>query len=235
VSVRYVPLETIAAEVTAATTLVAVSAVQSADGRLADLDALEQACAATGTRVLLDTTQAVGWLPVDASRFAYTVGGAYKWLLSARGTAFFTIAPELLDEVVPHTAGWYAGADPWSSIYGLPLRLAPDARRFDVSPAWHAWVSTAPALELLTRVGTAALHRHATGLANRFRDQVGAPPGDSAIVSLAVDPRAAEAMRTANVVGAMRAGRLRLSFHVPNSDDDADHAAEVLRPYVLLG
>jgi hypothetical protein len=33
----------------------------------------------------------------------------------------------------------------------------------------------------------------------------------------------------------MRAGRLRLSFHVPNSDDDADHAAEVLRPYVLLG
>ena len=235
VTVRAVPLERIAAEVTASTTLVAVSAVQSADGRLVDLDALEQACAATGTRVLLDTTQAAGWLPVDASRFAYTMGGGYKWLLAARGTAYLTIAPELLDEIVPHTAGWYAGEDRWSSIYGLPLRLAGDARRFDVSPAWHAWVSAAPALELLAGVGTAALHRHATGLADRFRAQVGTPPGDSAIVTLAVDERAAAAMRTARVVGAMRAGRLRLSFHLPNSEDDADLAAEVLRPYVLTG
>jgi len=32
-----------------------------------------------------------------------------------------------------------AGDDPWSSIYGGPLRLASDARRFDVSPAGHAW------------------------------------------------------------------------------------------------
>ena len=235
VQVRAVPLERIAAEVTGATTLVAVSAVQSADGRLVDLDALEAACAATGTQVLLDTTQSAGWLPVDASRFAYTVCGGYKWLLAARGTAYFTIAPRLQDQVVPHTAGWYAGADRWSSIYGLPLRLADDARRFDVSPAWHAWVSAAPALELLACVGSSALHRHATGLADRFRAQVGAPPGESAIVSLAVDPRAAEAMRTANVVGAMRAGRLRLSFHVMNGAEDADHAAQVLRPYVLPG
>jgi selenocysteine lyase/cysteine desulfurase len=235
VKVRAVPLERVATEVSERTALVAVSAAQSADGRLADLDALETACFATGTRVLLDTTQSAGWLPVDASRFAYTVCGGYKWLLAARGTAYLTISPQLLDEIVPHTAGWYAGADRWSSIYGLPLRLAPDARRFDVSPAWHAWVSAAPALELLNRVGPATLHRHATGVANRFRAQVGASPAESAIVSLDVDPRAAEAMRTANIVGAMRAGRLRLSFHVMNGDDDADHAAEVLRPYILTG
>lgn len=61
------PLEHIADVVTSRTTLVAVSAVQSADGRVADLDALHAASRATGARVLLDTTQAVGWLPVDAS------------------------------------------------------------------------------------------------------------------------------------------------------------------------
>ena len=33
----------------------------------------------------LDTTQAVGWLPVNASRFAYSACGGYKWLLSPRG------------------------------------------------------------------------------------------------------------------------------------------------------
>jgi selenocysteine lyase/cysteine desulfurase len=70
IRVREVPLDRIADCVTSRTTLVAVSAVQSADGRVADLDALHTASRATEARVLLDTTQAVGWLPVDASRFA---------------------------------------------------------------------------------------------------------------------------------------------------------------------
>jgi len=232
IRVREVPLEHIADAVTSRTTLVAVSAVQSADGRVADLDGLHAASHATGARVLLDTTQAVGWLPVDASRFAYTACGGYKWLLSPRGTAYFTINPALTGDLTPHYAGWYAGDDPWSSIYGGPLRLASDARRFDLSPAWHAWVAAAPAVRLLAQVGTQSLHRHALGLANRFRAGIGLEPGDSAIVSLATDGAAADAMAAARIKGSARAGRLRLSFHVSTSDQDADHAADVLRRHV---
>ena len=217
---------------TSRTTLVAVSAVQSADGRVADLDALHAASRATGARVLLDTTQAVGWLPVNASRFAYTACGGYKWLLSPRGTAYFTINPTLIDDLTPHYAGWYAGDDPWSSVYGGPLRLASDARRFDVSPAWHAWVAAAPAVRLLAQVGTQSLHRHALGLANRFRAGIGLEPADSAIVSLATDGDAADAMAAARIKASARAGRLRLSFHVSTSDQDADLAADVLRRHV---
>jgi len=230
VTVREVPLEQLADAVSADTALVSVSAVQSADGRVADLAALQQSCAAHGTRVLLDTTQAVGWLPIEAGCFAYTVCGGYKWLLSPRGTAYFTILPELLTELTPHTAGWYAGESPWSSIYGAPIRLAADARRFDVSPAWHAWVAAGPALELLADLGVPALNRHALGLANRFRDGVGLGAGNSAIVSLAVHDSAHEAMPAARIVGSMRAGRLRLSFHLSNSEADVDRAIEVLRP-----
>jgi selenocysteine lyase/cysteine desulfurase len=228
VRVREVPLEHLPDAITARTTLVAVSAVQSADGRLVDLDALAAASAEHGARVLLDTTQAVGWLPVDAGRFAWTVGGGYKWLLAPRGTCFFTVAPELAQDLLPHTAGWYAGDDPWQSIYGAPLRLASDARRFDVSPAWLCWLAQAPALELLGGVGREALHAHALGLANRFRAALDLPPGDSAIVSLATDPRADERLRSAGVVGSVRAGRLRLAFHVNNDATDADRAAEAL-------
>lgn len=232
VTVREVPLDRLADAVTARTRLVSVSAVQSADGRVADLDALRDACAATGTRVLLDTTQAAGWLPVDATRFAYTVCGGYKFLLAPRGTAFFTVQPELRDELAPHTAGWYASAEPWASIYGSPLRLAGDARRFDVSPAWHCWVAAAPALELLTEVGAAAVHAHALGLAGRFRDAVGLPGSDSAIVSAVADDQVAGLMSTAGIVGSVRAGRLRLSFHVSTSQHDTDRAASVLRGHL---
>ena len=232
VVVRQVALEQLAEEVSPRTALVAVSAVQSADGRLADLDALTQACAVTGTRVLLDTTQAVGWLPVDARRFAYTTGGGYKWLLAPRGTCFFTVRPDLADELIPHAAGWYAGGERWDSLYGGPLRLAGDARRFDVSPVWHSWVAQAPALDLLTAIGPAVLHAHALGLANRFRAAVGLPPGDSAIVSVAADPDTPHQLERAGVIGSVRAGRLRLAFHVNNTTTDADRAADAVTGHV---
>ncbi len=228
VSVREVALEEIADAVSSATTLVAVSAVQSADGRLVDLDRLEEACALTGTKVLLDTTQAVGWLPIDASRFAYTVCGGYKWLLAPRGTAYLTIRKELLDSLTPHTAGWYAGARPWESIYGTPLRLAPDARRFDVSPAWHAWIGAAPSSELLAGIGVSALHAHAVGLANEFSAGTGLSLGNSAIVSAAADPQVAELMHRAGIIGSVRAERLRLSFHVSTTAQDVSWTVEIL-------
>jgi selenocysteine lyase/cysteine desulfurase len=232
VQVRSVPPAQLAEAVTARTTLVAVSAVQSADGRVIDLDALVTACAATGTRVLLDTTQAVGWLPVDAGRFAYTVGGGYKWLLAPRGTCFFTVNPDLADDLVPHAAGWYAGADRWTSLYDGPLRLAGDARRFDVSPAWHSWVAQAPALDLLTEIGPGVLHAHNLALANRFRTAVDLPPENSAIVSVAVDAQGTDRLQAAQVVGSVRAGRLRLAFHLYNTETDVDRAAEALAGHV---
>lgn len=232
VTVREVSLASLAAEVRESTYLVAVSAVQSANGRVADLDALVEACGRTGTRTLLDLTQAAGWLPVDATRFDWTVTSAYKWLLAPRGTAFLTARPERWDEVVPHSAGWYAGADRWASIYGSPLRLAPDARRFDVSPAWHGWVGTRSSLELLTAVGAPVLHAHAVGLADRFRAGVGLDPSDSAIVSLLADTAVPALLAEHGIRGAGRAGRLRLAFHVHNTAAEVDRAVRVLRGHV---
>ena len=55
------------------------------------------------------------------------------------GSAFMAIRQEHLEPLLPDAAGWYAGDDPWTSIYGLPLRLAPDARRFNLSPSWFCW------------------------------------------------------------------------------------------------
>jgi selenocysteine lyase/cysteine desulfurase len=80
---------------------------------------------------------AASWAGADrvtlvTSRFAYTACGGYKWLLSPRGTAYFTISPTLTGDLTPQHAGRYAGDDPWSSVYGGPPRLASDARRFDV-------------------------------------------------------------------------------------------------------
>jgi selenocysteine lyase/cysteine desulfurase len=228
VTVREVPLTDLADAVRPDTALVSVSAVQSADGRVADLDAIRRAAESSRTRILVDVTQAAGWLPVDAGCVDYVVGGGYKWLLAPRGTCFFVARPDAAAALVPHAAGWYAGDDRWASIYGGPLRLATGLRRFDVSPAWHSWVGQAAALDLLLEVGAQTLHAHALGLANRFRSALGLPAGDSAIVSLSTSGDLSATVRDAGIAAAVRAGRLRLSFHVNNSVSDVDRAAEVL-------
>lgn len=209
--------------------LVAVSAVQSADGRLVPggLDRLASVAAEHGCLTYVDATQAVGWLPFDAGRFDFVSCAAYKWLLSPRGTAFGVVRPERLGMLRPLNAGWYAGADRWTSIYGPPLRLATDARRLDISPAWLSWAGTVPALELLSEVGIAAIHRHDLGLANALRDRLSLARSDSAIVTVNVEG-GLEQLRAANIKASIRAGAVRLSFHLHNTESDVEAVARAL-------
>jgi selenocysteine lyase/cysteine desulfurase len=227
VEVALAPLARLADAVDGRTALIAVSAVQSADGTVADLDAITAAAAAHGARTFIDGTQACGWMPLDATRFDFLVCAAYKWLMSPRGSAFMTIRPERLAEIRPHAAGWYAGEDIWSSIYGAPLRLARDARRLDTSPAWMSWVGTVPALALVERMGVETIHAHDVGLANRLRAGLGLPPGDSAIVRVEA-PGAPERLAAAGIHASTRAGAARLAFHLHNTEADADLALEAL-------
>jgi selenocysteine lyase/cysteine desulfurase len=229
VAVELVPFDRLVEAIDGRHDLVAVSAVQSADGRVADVDALAASAAHHDARTFVDATQAIGWLPLDCSRFDYTACAAYKWLLSPRGTAFFTIRPERREELVPHAAGWYAGEDVPASYYGAPLRLAHDARRFDLSPAWLNWVGAAPALALLEDVGIETIHAHDLRMAARLRDALGLEPAESAIVSvrgLAAD--AAERLQEAGVMAAGRGGALRLSCHLYTTERDVDRALEAL-------
>nr|WP_246210888.1 aminotransferase class V-fold PLP-dependent enzyme [Phytoactinopolyspora alkaliphila] len=227
VEVRTVPAARLAEYVDAQTDLVAFSLVQSATGEVADVDAIVEAARAAGAVTVADATQACGWLPVDATRFDALVAVAYKWLLSPRGTGFLVTRPEFRERLVPSQAGWWAGEDPHASYYGPPLRLASDARRLDISPAWFSWVGTAPALELIEQVGVGAIHDHNVRLANRFRAALGLQPGNSAVVSADV-PGAEELLARAGVRAAVRGGQLRASFHLYSTDDDVDLAIDAL-------
>jgi selenocysteine lyase/cysteine desulfurase len=227
IEVRCVEVGDVADAVDERTDVVAVSAVQSLSGELADLEAVIDAASAHGALTVVDATQACGWLPVDASRIDVLSCSAYKWLCSARGTAFMSVRPEVRERLTPHAAGWYAGEDPYSSYYGAPLRLGGGASRFDVSPAWFSWASTAPTLELLLDIGVDAIHEHDLRLANRFRAGVGLPAGDSAIVSAEL-PEAEERLRGTRVMAAARSGLLRTSWHVYNTDEDVDEVLELV-------
>ena len=225
--VRVVALGELVDAISDGADVVAFSAVQMSSGEVADLDAIAAAAADVGAITLCDATQAVGWLPIEARRFDAVVCAAYKWLMSPRGSAFLTVSDRVLERAVPHSAGWYAGEDVHASYFGPPLRLAPDARRLDVSPAWFSWVGTKPALEVIEQIGVEAIHDHNLALANRFRAGIGLEPANSAIVCADLSG-AAERLQQAGIIAAVRGGLLRTSWHVYNDADDVDTVLDVV-------
>lgn len=225
--VRPVPVGRLAESVDAATDVVSFSLVQSADGTVVDYPAIVAAARAHHALVVVDASQACGWLPFDGSAADVVAVAAYKWLMSPRGTAFAYLDPALRERMTPQAAGWYSAEDVPDSYYGPRMRLAASARRFDISPAWFSWVGTAPALAVVRRLGVAAIGEHNVRLANRFLAGLGRPPGNSAIVTVDV-PDARDRLAAAGVRAAVRAGRVRASFHVYTTEADVDMALEAL-------
>ncbi|TFD68972.1 aminotransferase class V-fold PLP-dependent enzyme [Cryobacterium ruanii] len=231
VTVRQVQLADLAASLNEKTWLVAFSLVQSATGKLADIDAIRIAARKTGTFTLCDTTQAAGWMPVDASAFDATICHSYKWLGAPRGVAFFTINSTFAANLHPVNAGWYAGDDVWASCYGPAMALATDARRFDVSPAWPAWVGAEPAIDLFRSLDLAEVRDHNVALGDALCDGLDLPRVGQAIISWPdADGRDLARLTAAGLTASGRAGRARVAFHLFNDEEDVALALAALRP-----
>ncbi len=229
VTVRHVPLDQLADGIGPRTWLVAFSLVQSASGEIADVEAVLRAAEENGAFTFCDTTQATGWLPVDAGRFDVTVCHAYKWLCSPRGSAFMTVGARFDAELRPIHAGWYAGGNPWDSCYGPTMPLATDARRFDVSPAWPVWPGTAAALDVFRRLDIDAVHAHAAGLGDALCERLGVDARGQAIVTWPdADGDDLAAMTAAGIHASGRAGRARVAFHLWNTTDDVEAVVRAL-------
>ncbi|WP_341954570.1 aminotransferase class V-fold PLP-dependent enzyme [Salinibacterium sp. TMP30] len=228
--VRAVPLAELADSVRESTALVVFSLIQSCNGKVADVEAITAAASRHGARTLCDITQAAGVYPVDATQFDATVCHAYKWLCSPRGVAFLTISEDFAQHITPVQAGWYAGEDVWSSVYGTDMTLAKDARQFDVSPAWQAWVGAEQSISMFADLDIAEVWEHCTGLANKLCDELGIERQNQAIVTW---PDASGAdlakLTAAGITASGRAGRLRAAFHLWNTEEDVAAVIAALR------
>jgi len=230
IRVRSVPLEALADSITDETWLVVFSMVQSRNGIVADVPALLEAAARTNTYTFCDFTQAAGVLPVDASQFDVTVCHSYKWLCAPRGVAFMTLSERFDPLLTPIQAGWYAGDDVWTSTYGPEMKLAHDARRFDVSPAWQAWIGAEQSIGLFAGLDIAEVWAHCAGLGDLLCDELRIPQQHQAIVTWAdADGDDLRTLIDAGIRISGRAGRLRASFHLWNDPTDVTAVLRALK------
>ncbi|MFI6871879.1 aminotransferase class V-fold PLP-dependent enzyme [Streptomyces sp. NPDC050400] len=233
--VRIVPLDALAESVRPGTALVAVSAAQSADGRVADLAALRTATRDHDARLYVDASQAAGWFPLaeHAAAADYVSSVAFKWLTCPRGAAFF-VGPEDLESLDPVFGGWVAGERPWDSCYGPVTELARSARRFDETPGLLSYTGARHSLALIEELGPDAIRAHDLALADRFRDGLAAlghepvPAPGSPIVSVPGLGVRQSALHELGIELSDRAGNLRASFHLYNTVADVDRLLDAL-------
>jgi cysteine desulfurase/selenocysteine lyase len=230
-----------AACVDARTRVIGVSYVSYLTGERHDLHALRALADKVGALLIVDFTQASGYLPIDAAVADFAFSACYKWLLGITGVAIAYWNRTRQPNWSPVTAGWHS-FEPGRRGYDNPLPLRADALRFTRGNPAHAPVYVlAEALDYLARYDMRAVQAHVQSLTTAMLERLQAlqiptlTPADPARHGASVcvpSPRAqgiVDGMAANGVLAWNGQGRVRFSFHGYNSLQDVDRAIDVLR------
>lgn len=154
-----VPTERLLDAIDDETLVVPISHVIFRSAYVNDAAAIIDKAHRVGARVVLDTFQSLGTVPVDVQRLNvdFACGGVLKWLCGGPGTAYLYVRPDLGRTLAPTFTGWFAHEKPFGFEVG-PIR-------YTTSSAYRFMNGTTPipALEAarpgLTIVAAAGIDR----------------------------------------------------------------------------
>lgn len=217
------------------------------DGSLIDLPRVVAPLRAQGAAIVIDATQAVGVLPIDAAGLGadFMVFPTYKWLLGPYTLAFLYVAPhrQAGRPLEQHGSNRQGGSAPFAGRLGA---LIPSARRFDMGQRFnpvslpmalagmqllHGWGIERLATRLRETTDRLAECAAAHGLrpvAREFR-----PPH---LLGLGVQGDVGRLVATLAQDGvhvAERGGQIRIGVHIFNDDEDVARFAEALEGALL--
>jgi cysteine desulfurase / selenocysteine lyase len=232
----------LAASADARTRLIAISHVSYLTGTRHDLAAIRRVADGVGALLVVDHTQAAGYLPIRADLADFAFAATYKWLLGMTGTAIAYWNRARQPNWAPSTAGWHSIEGMARPDYAAGLRLRPDAMRFTRGNPAHAAVYVlASALDYLGQYEPAGVQAHVQALTTALHARLaeaGIPsttPADPARHGASIciaHPQAAaltEALARRGVWAWNGRGRIRFSFHGYNGGADVDRIMEALR------
>ncbi len=233
----------LAACVDRTTRIIGASYVSYLTGERTDLQALRRLADSVGALLVVDFTQASGYLPIEASIADFAFSACYKWMLGITGVAVAYWNRARQPGWAPASAGWYSLA-PGSRGYDALPALRPDAMRFTRGNPAHCPIYVLnSALSYLGSYDMGDVQSHVQTLTTTLLDELsGAPfrittPADPARHGASVciaSPIAADivsALYDQGIYTWNGQGRIRISFHGYNSLTDVERVAAALYPF----
>jgi selenocysteine lyase/cysteine desulfurase len=226
--------------------LASISSVHWSDGGMVDIDRVAAALRAQGAALLVDATHAVGVMALDVRTLDpdFLVFPTYKWLLGPYGRAFLYVARRHQNGVpLEQTSYGRRHINSERAPYFRDVDFVSGARRLDMGERDH-FISLEMAsvgMEMMAGWGAAAIQARLGMLTARLADGLrncAALVPDAAvraphILSLhfpnGMPETLIERLAAEHVHVAPRVGRMRISPHVYNDEDDVDRFVEVFR------
>jgi len=234
------------------TRVVSVSWVSFSTGYRNNIDAIADIAHQAGAYFFLDAIQGLGVFPLDVSQspIDFLAADGHKWMLGPEGAGLAYFRRENLEKLRAIGVGAHSvmNAHDYST---LDFRLRPAASRYEGgSPNMVGMLGWGASLQLLSQwraEDLAAAVLAITDLACEKLQSIGAsivshraiePSGHdprSGIVSFTLPDRDPMQLRheclDAGIALSCRAGRLRISPHAYNNEDDIDRLIDALKPH----
>ena len=228
------------------TAVVVISHVEYANGQRYDLKRFSEAAHSVGAILMVDATQSMGMVPINArdSGADVIVASGYKWLRGTYGAAVGYLSPTA-KKLVPGMVGFRSHEDIWD-MKSDRLDLPEDASRFEFTTLhFGALHGLAASIDEMVEIGQDRIWEHDIELVDAVIEkatamglQVVSPTGKgerSAIVSLRPPVGADSSVivrRLQDEYGILvtdRSGMIRISPHIDNNVDQIEMLFESLR------
>lgn len=237
----------LAAEIGPATRVVAFAHVSYLHGGRIDPGPVVEAARRAGAITVVDGSQAAGALPFDfgASGVDVYAAAGYKFLLGPYGTGLGLFSPQVLDRLGVGDVSWWAvkGSEDFEHL-PTAVELKPGAQRYDAHEpaAFFNLLPFAESLRFLLEVTPAQVQAHARALGDELLARLPegfepasplAPEQRSHLLCLrALSPegtvRAHRRLREAQVLTALRGGRIRVAPHLYTGRAELDRLIAAL-------
>ena len=226
--------------------LASISSVHWSDGGALDIPRIRAALKKQGAALLVDATHDAGVRRIDVKTLDpdFLIFPTYKWVLGPYGRAFMYVAKRHQNGVpLEQTAGARKAVSAEDTIYFRDTAYRDDARRYDMGERDH-FISMEMAsigMELMAGWGNDAVVGRLSMLTSRLADGLGnlgvglldpkvrAPHILCVSFPKGMAPDLPKRLAAENVHAAPRLGRLRISPHVYNDEQDVERFVEVFR------